>query len=62
MMTEAENLMLCGGWNEAGLVESLDRKGFTPIQGLLELFANSCDAKVTQIISEIFTEVSLELF
>ena len=38
-MTETENQMLfeetCGDWNEAGLVESLDRKGFTPIKGLL---------------------------
>ncbi len=59
-MTETENQMLfeetCGDWNEAGLVESLDRKGFTPIKGLLELFANSADKDATQIIADISLE------
>jgi hypothetical protein len=53
LMTETENQMLCGEWNEAGLVESLDRKGFTPIKGLLELFANSVDADALQIITDV---------
>jgi hypothetical protein len=59
LITETENQMLCGGWNEAGLVESLDRKGFTLIKGLLELFANSSDAKTRKIITEISSVIKI---
>ena len=39
-----------GGWDECGLVESLDRKGFTSNKSCCELIANSIDAQATQII------------
>ena len=39
-----------GGWDECGLVESLDRKGFTSNKSCCELIANSIDAQSTQII------------
>jgi len=34
-----------GSWNEQGLVQSLDRKGFIPSKCISELIANSCDAQ-----------------
>ena len=42
-----------GSWDEKGLVESLDRKGFTPNKCCQELLANSCDAQATKIIWKI---------
>ena len=42
-----------GSWDESGLVESLDRKGFTPNKCCSELIANSNDAQATKIIWKI---------
>jgi len=42
-----------GSWDEQGLVESLDKKGFTPNKCCSELIANSNDAQATKIIWKI---------
>jgi hypothetical protein len=42
-----------GSWDEKGLVESLDRKGFTSNKCCSELIANSHDAQATKIIWKI---------
>jgi hypothetical protein len=38
-----------GSWNESGLVEGLNRKGFTTSKCGSELIANSCDAQSSKI-------------
>lgn len=39
-----------GSWDEEGLVEGLDRKGFTPNKCSSELIANSISAQATKIV------------
>lgn len=42
-----------GYWDEAGLVASLDRKGFTSSKCISEVLANSCDAQSPKVLFKI---------
>jgi len=42
-----------GSWDEPGLIQSLDKKGFTPNKCSSELIANSNDAQATTIIWKV---------
>jgi hypothetical protein len=47
------DILQVGEWNEEGLLNSLTREGFTKLNSLFELFANSIDASATHIHTTI---------
>jgi len=55
-ITSNQPIAYGGAWNEAGLIRSLDRKGFTHVKAGSEAIANSWDAGSRQIIFKIITK------